>query len=94
MSALSRPLHNLQVCFFGTEHVEIVKRLMDKLSSPDVLAVPNYRDSISGVRKSRVMTDASQDVLGAEIEQDQPDGTGSTRWYNPTFVFHESICAS
>ncbi|CAB1110326.1 unnamed protein product [Ectocarpus sp. CCAP 1310/34] len=76
MAAQTRPLNNLlkkgTKFVFGTEHVEIVQRLMDKLSSPNVLA---YRDAISGVRKFRVITDASQDGLGAVIEQDQPDGT-------------------
>lgn len=44
--------------------------------SGDVLAFPNFGDAISGVRKFRVITDASTDGLsGGVIEQDQPDGT-------------------
>lgn len=79
MAALTRPLNNLLkkgVQFvFTREYVDIVRRLLDKLASPDVLAFPNFDDAIAGVRKFRVITDASTDGLGAVVEQDQPDGT-------------------
>ena len=56
MSTVTRPLNNLLkkgVKFvFNTEHVEIVQRLIKRLSSPDVLAFPDFRAALSGDRPS------------------------------------------
>ena len=49
--------------------------MSDKLSSPNVLAFPDFEAAISGLRKFRLVTDASADGLGVVIEQKQPDGS-------------------
>jgi len=51
--------------------VAIVKELMAKLSSPEVLAFPCYEGVISGERPFRLVTDASVLGLGAVVEQKQ-----------------------
>ena len=56
---------------FTTEHVEVVKRLIKRLSSPDVLAFPVFKEALSGDRPFRLIMDASVDGLGVVIEQDQ-----------------------
>ena len=48
--------------------------MLDELSSPNVLAFPDFEAAISGSRKFRLVTDASADGLGVVIEQQQPDG--------------------
>ena len=72
MATLTRPLSNLlknNVKFlFTTGHVEIVQVLMKRLSSPDVLAFPDFEAAMSGERPFRLITDASVDGLGAVIE--------------------------
>ena len=60
---------------FTTEHIEIVQLLMKRLSSPDVLAFPDFKAALSGERPFRLITDASIDGLGAVIEQLQPDSS-------------------
>ena len=79
MAAITRPLNNLfkkAVKFvFTTEHIEIVQLLMKRLSSPDVLAFPDFKAALSGERPFRLITDASIDGLGAVIEQLQPDSS-------------------
>ena len=73
MATLTRPLINLlemNVKFvFTTEHVEIVQVLMKRLSSPDVLAFPDFKAAMSGERPFRLITDASVDGLGAVIDR-------------------------
>ena len=77
MATLTRPLNNLlkkNVNFvFTTKHVEIVQVLMKRLSSPDVLAFPDFKVAMSCERPFRLITDASVDGLGAVIEQKQSD---------------------
>ena len=77
MSTVTRPLNNLLrkgVKFvFTTDHVEIVQSLIKRLSSPDVLAFPDFKAALSGDRPFRLIADASVDGLGAVIEQAQPD---------------------
>ena len=88
MSTVTRPLNKLLkkgVKFvFTTEHVEIVQNLIKRLTSPDVLAFPDFKAALSGDRPFRLITDASVDGLGAVIEQAQTDS--STR---PFFMFSE-----
>ena len=60
---------------FTTEHVEIVKNLIKRLTSPDVLAFPDFKAALSGDRPFRLITDASVDGLGAVIEQAQTDSS-------------------
>ena len=78
-AALTRPLNNLlkknAKFVFTTEHVEIVQVLMKRLSSPDVLAFPDFKAAMSGERPFRLITDASVDGLGAVIEQKQSDNS-------------------
>ena len=52
---------------FTTEHVEIVQSLIKQLSSPDVLAFPDYKVALSVYRPFRLITHASVDGLGAAI---------------------------
>ena len=77
MATLIQPLNNLcqkNVKFvFTTEHVEIVQVLMKRLSSPDILAFPDFKAAMSGERPFRLITDASVDGLAAVIEQKQSD---------------------
>ena len=49
--------------------------MLDELSSPNVLAFPDFEAAISESRKFRLVTDASADGLGVVIEQQQPDGS-------------------
>ena len=76
MLTVTRPLYNFfkkGVKFvFTTEHVEIVQRLLKRLSGPDVLAFPYFEADLSGDRPFRLTTDASVDGLRAVIEQAQP----------------------
>ena len=58
---------------FTTEHVEIVQQLLKRLSSPDVLAFPDFRAAFSGDRPFRLISNASIDGLGAVIEHAQAD---------------------
>lgn len=60
---------------FTLEHIQIVQTLLEQLSSPKVLAFPDFAAAISGDRPFQLTTDASADGLGAVIEQDQSDGT-------------------
>ena len=79
MSTVTRPLNTLLkkgVKFvFTTEHVEIVQNLIKRLTSPDVLAFPDFKAALSGDRPFRLITDASVDGLGAVIEQAQTDSS-------------------
>ena len=79
MSTVTRPLNKLLkkgVKFvFNTEHVEIVQNLIKRLTSPDVLAFPDFKAALSGDRPFRLITDASVDGLGAVIEQAQTDSS-------------------
>ena len=78
MSAKLKPINAMlkkgATFCFTADHVRIVKELMDKLSSPEVLAFPCYQGAISGERPFRLVADASENGLGAVIEQLQPDG--------------------
>ena len=60
---------------FTPHHEHIVREMLDDLSSPNVLAFPDFEAAISGSRKFRLVTDASADGLGVVIEQQQPDGS-------------------
>ncbi|CAB1111520.1 unnamed protein product [Ectocarpus sp. CCAP 1310/34] len=60
---------------FTAKHAEVIQEMKDKLSSPEVLAFPDYEGAITGKRKFRLITDASISGLGAVIEQEQEDGT-------------------
>ena len=53
--------------------MEVVQTLLKRLSSPDVLAFPDFKAAISGDRPFRLLTDASVRGLDAVIEQMQPD---------------------
>ena len=79
MAARTRPLNSLLrkgVKFeFLPHHERIVREMLDELSSPNVLALPDFEDAISGSRKFQLVTDASADGLGVVIEQQQPDGS-------------------
>ena len=50
-----------------------MQSLIKRLSSPDVLAFPDFKAALSGDRPFRLIADASVDGLGAVIEQAQPD---------------------
>ena len=73
MSTVTRPLNKLLkkgVKFvFTTEHVEIVQNLIKRLTSPDVLAFPDFKAALSGDRPFRLITDASVDGLGAVMNR-------------------------
>lgn len=56
------------------EHVVTIQEMLDKLSSPEVLAFPCYRGAISGKHPFRLNTDESVSELGAVVEQEQEDG--------------------
>ena len=79
MAARTRPLNSLLrkgVKFeFSPHHECIVRQMLDELSSPNVLAFPDFEAAISGSRKFRLITDASADGLGVVIKQQQPDGS-------------------
>ena len=60
---------------FTTEHESIVRELLDKLASPEVLAFPDYEGAISGDRPFRLTADAAAVGLGAVVEQKQKDGS-------------------
>ena len=49
--------------------------MLDKLSSPNVLAFPDFEAAISGPRKFRLVTNVSADGLSVVLEQQQPDGS-------------------
>ena len=78
MSAKVRPLTELlkkgAKFAFTAAHVAIVKELMEKLSSLEVLAFPCYEGAISGERPFRLVTDASVLGFGAVVEQKQKNG--------------------
>ena len=48
---------------------------MEQLSSPDVLAFPDFDAAITGGRLFHLITDASVDGLGTVVEQEQKGGT-------------------
>ncbi|CAN0593696.1 unnamed protein product, partial [Laminaria digitata] len=79
MAAVTKTLNSLLkkgVKFeFTVEHIQIVQELLSRLSSPKVLAFPDFTAAISGERPFQLITDASADGLGAVIEQEQNDGT-------------------
>ena len=79
MAARTRPLNSLLrkgvKLEFTPHHERIVREMLDELSSPNVLAFPDFEAAISGSRKFRLVTDASADGLGVVIEQQQPDGS-------------------
>ena len=52
--------------------------MLAELSSPNVLAFPDFEAATSGSRKFRLVTDASADGLGVVMKQKQPDGLAST----------------
>ena len=60
---------------FTADHVAVVRKMMDILSGPEVLAFPCYEGAISGERPFRLTADASISGLGAVIEQEQRDGS-------------------
>ena len=72
---LNNPLKKGVKFVFTAEHVEIVQSLTKRLSSPDVIAFPDFKAALSGDRPFRLITDASVDRLGAVIEQAQPDSS-------------------
>ena len=78
-AAQTRPLSSLLrkgVKFeFILHHERIVREMLDELSSPNVLAFPDFEAAISVSRKLRLVTDASADGLGVVIEQKQPKGS-------------------
>ena len=49
--------------------------MLDKLSSPNVFAFPDFEAAISRPRKFRLLTDISADGLGVVIEHQQLDGS-------------------
>lgn len=55
--------------------MEIVQLLIKRLSSPDILAFPDFKAAMSGERPFRLFADSSVDGLGAVIEQDEADST-------------------
>ena len=78
ISTVTRPLNLLKkgVKFvFTTEHFEIVQNLIKGLTSPDVLAFPDFKAALSDDRPFRLIGDASVDGLGAVIEQAQTDSS-------------------
>ena len=54
-------------------HERIVREMLDELSSPNVLAFPDFEAATSGSRKFWLVTDASADRLSVVIEYWQPD---------------------
>ena len=60
---------------FTSENEGILRKLLQQLASPLVLAFPDYPAAVSGERPFRLVCDASCDGLGAVIEQQQQDGT-------------------
>ena len=60
---------------FSPHHERIVRVMLHELSSPNVLAFPDFEATISGPRKLRLVTDANADGLGVMREQQQPDGS-------------------
>ena len=59
----------MKFVFNNTEHVEIVQRLITRVSTPDVSAFPDFRAALSGDRPFRLITDASVDGLGAVMNR-------------------------
>ena len=57
------------------EHTQIVQTLLEQLSSPRVLAFPDFPAAISGDRPFQLSTDVSVDGLGAVVEHEQRDRT-------------------
>ena len=90
MATITRPLNNLLkkgvIFVFTAEHVEIVQQLLKRLSSPDVLAFPDFQAALSGKRPFRLITDASIDVLGAIVDLSRHSQTRQ-----PGLVFFEQI---
>ena len=79
MAARTRPLNSLLrkgVRFeFSPHHERTVREMLYELSSPNLLASPDFKAAISGSRKFRLVMDASADGLGVVMEQQQPDGS-------------------
>ena len=79
MAARTRPLNSLlrkRAKFdFSPHHERIAREMLDELSSPNVLAFPDFITAIWGSRKFRLVTDASANGLGVVTEQQQPDGS-------------------
>ena len=79
MAARTRPLNSLlrkEVKFDISLYPErIVREMLDELSSPNVLAFPDFEAAISGSRKFRLVTDASADGFDVVIKQQQADGS-------------------
>ena len=79
MATRTRPLNSLLrkgVKFeFTPHHERIVRKILEELSTPNVLAFPDFEAAISESRKFRLVADASADGLGVVIEQQQPDGS-------------------
>ena len=71
MAARTRPLNSLLrkgVKFvFSPHHERIVRDILDELSSPNVLAFPDFEAAFSRSRKLRLATDASADGLSVVI---------------------------
>ena len=55
--------------------------LIKLLSSPDVLAFPDFKAALSGYRSFHLVTESSVDGLGAVIEQAQPDSSTRPLWF-------------
>ena len=49
--------------------------MVDKLSSPNVFAFPDFEAAISRSSKFRLVTGISADGLGIAIEHQHPDGS-------------------
>ncbi|CAB1109626.1 unnamed protein product [Ectocarpus sp. CCAP 1310/34] len=79
MSAKLKPINAMlkkgEKFAFTADHVAVVRKMMDILSGPTVLAFPCYEGAISGERPFRLTADASISGLGAVIEQEQRDGS-------------------
>ena len=54
---------------------DVVRGLTTQLSSPPVLAFPDWDAALDGSRKFHLYCDASKDGLGATLEQEQLDGS-------------------
>lgn len=69
--------------------MEVVESLVKWLSSPDMLAFPDFKAVLSGEQRFWLKTDMFVDGLGAAVEQEQPDGTARSLCYltRSTFAY-------
>ena len=79
MAALTKALNELLkkgVAFVWTmEHTQIMQALLERMSSPDVLAFPDFDVATTSGRLFHLITDASVDGLGAVVKREQKGGT-------------------